>query len=145
MIEGNEEQEDSALSRFANGNGETQVKVKETDTIIFSADPIPGYEKQVHILINKLTLKGATVVYSDINDELHVSGHGSQNDLMLMLGLTRPKYIIPIGGEPRHVKQYQLIANKMGYKNSQIFSPKEREAVEFDAFKNAKIVKIPTR
>jgi len=145
IIAGSQAQEDSALSRFANGDGETQVKVKETDTIIFSADPIPGYEKQVHILINKLTLKGATVVYSDINDELHVSGHGSQNDLMLMLGLTRPKYIIPIGGEPRHVKQYQLIANKMGYKNSQIFSPKEREAVEFDAFKNAKIVKIPTR
>lgn len=136
IIAGSQAQEDSALSRFAAGENEIQVKL--TDTIVFSADPIPGYEKQVHTLINKLTIKGATVVYSEINDALHVSGHGSQNDLMLMLGLTRPKYIIPIGGEARQVKQYQLLANKMGYQNDRIFQATEGEYVEFDSSGSAR-------
>jgi ribonuclease J len=95
----------------------------------------------VHTLINKLTRLGADVVYSDINDELHVSGHGAQNDLMLMIGLTRPKYMIPIGGEPRHAKQYSLLAEKMGYSPDNLFMPDEKDAVEFTADGSARIVR----
>lgn len=130
VVAGSQAQEDSALYRLADG-AHKDVSIRVDDTIIFSADPIPGYEEQVHKLVDKLTLLGANVVYSDINDELHVSGHGSQNDLTLMIGLTRPKYIIPIGGEPRHVRQYAVLASKMGYMDKQILKPFEKDAVEF--------------
>ncbi|MBI4130742.1 ribonuclease J [Candidatus Roizmanbacteria bacterium] len=132
IVAGSQGQEDSALSRLADENNK-DISIRPHDTIIFSADPIPGYEQQVHQLINKLTILGAEVVYSDINDELHVSGHGAQNDLMLMMGLTCPQYIIPIGGEPRHVRQYGVLAQKMGYQEDQILAPLEKDAVEFTA------------
>lgn len=130
IIAGSQAQEDSALYRLTEGTNK-DVVIQPGDTIVFSADPIPGYEDQVHRLIDKLTLLGANVAYSDIDDDLHVSGHGSQHDLMLMMGLTRPKYIIPMGGEPRHVRQYARLAYKMGYKENQILKPFEKDAVEF--------------
>jgi ribonuclease J len=130
IVAGSQAQEDSALSRLAGGEHK-DVMIRPNDTIVFSADPIPGYEDQVHRLIDKLTLLKANVAYSDIDDDLHVSGHGSQNDLMLMMGLTKPQYIIPMGGEPRHVRQYARLAYKMGYKERQILQPFEKDAVEF--------------
>jgi len=132
IVAGSQAQEDSALSRIAEKTHK-EARLLKNDTVIFSSDPIPGYEDQVHNLINKLTMFGVRVVYSDIYDDLHVSGHGSQNDLMLMIGLTRPKFIIPIGGEPRHVRQYALLAGKMGYRENQILMPQEMDAVEFSA------------
>ena len=140
IVAGSQAQEDSALSRLAN-NEHKDVRIHPHDTIIFSADPIPGYEQQVHKLVNKLTKLGAHVVYSDINDELHVSGHGAQNDLMLMMGLTHPRFIIPIGGEARQVRQYFLLAEKMGYRENQLFAPEEKDAVEFTSDKRATLVK----
>ena len=140
IVAGSQAQEDSALSRLAN-NEHKDVRIHPHDTIIFSADPIPGYEQQVHKLVNKLTKLGAHVVYSDINDELHVSGHGAQNDLMLMMGLTHPRFIIPIGGEARQVRQYFLLAEKMGYREHQLFAPEEKDAVEFTSDKRATLVK----
>jgi ribonuclease J len=130
IIAGSQAQEDSALYRLTEGTNK-DVTIQPNDTIVFSADPIPGYEDQVHRLIDKLTLLGANVAYSDVDSDLHVSGHGSQYDLMLMMGLTRPKYIIPMGGEPRHVRQYAKLAYKMGYKENQILQPFEKDAVEF--------------
>jgi len=140
IIAGSQAQEDSALYRLTEGTNK-DVTIQPNDTIVFSADPIPGYEDQVHRLIDKLTLLGANVAYSDIDDDLHVSGHGSQYDLMLMMGLTRPKYIIPMGGEPRHVRQYARLAYKMGYKENQILQPFEKDAVEFTTDGVVKIVK----
>jgi ribonuclease J len=137
---GSQAQEDSSLSRIADNN-HREVSLSPHDMVIFSADPIPGYEKQVHNLINKLTKIGVDVVYSDINDELHVSGHGASHDLMLMMGLTRPKYIIPIGGEPRQVQQYSVLAEKMGYADDKIFRPEEKDAIEFTPDGKATIVK----
>ncbi len=130
IVAGSQGQEESALNRLAEGNHK-DVAIKPNDTIIFSADPIPGYEDQVHRLIDKLTLIKTNVAYSDIDDDLHVSGHGSQYDLMLMMGLTRPKFIIPMGGEARHVRQYARLAYKMGYKEHHILQPFEKDAVEF--------------
>lgn len=137
---GSQGQEDSALSRLAN-NKNRLVKIKSDDVVVFSSDPIPGYEKQVHDLIDRLTLLGAQVVYSEINDELHVSGHGAQNDLMLMIALTKPRYLIPIGGAPRHVRQYSLLAQKVGYDKRAILTPQEGEAVEFDAKGNIRLLR----
>src|SRR3990167_1593911 len=140
VIAGSQAQEDSALSRLANDELH-DIAIRQHDTVIFSADPIPGYEQQVHDLVNRLTRRGADVIYADINDELHVSGHGAQQDLMLMLGLTRPQHIIPIGGEPRQVRQYMLLAEKMGYPNERVFQPQEKDAIEFTPDGKAKLLK----
>src|SRR3989344_1088285 len=137
---GSQAQEDSALSRIAD-NAHKDISLAPHDMVIFSADPIPGYERQVHKLVNKMTKLGADVVYSDINDELHVSGHGASQDLMLMMGLTRPKYIVPIGGESRQVRQYFLLAEKMGYSDDTLFAPEEKDAIEFTRDGKARIVK----
>jgi ribonuclease J len=139
IIAGSQAQEESALFRLANDQFH-DIDIKSHDMIIFSSDPIPGYEVQVSKLINMLTTKGAEVIYSDIHDELHVSGHGAQSDLMLMIGLTRPNYLIPIGGESRHMRQYGLLAEKMGYAEDKIMMPAEKEAIEFDSNGNASVV-----
>lgn len=139
IVAGSQAQEDSALTRLIDDKNE--IKLKPNDRVVFSADPIPGYERQVHNLIDRMTLKGARVIYNDINDALHVSGHGSQNDLMLMIGLTRPKLLLPIGGSPRHVKQYSLIAQKMGFQENQILTPQENDAMEFDSFGSPRLLK----
>jgi ribonuclease J len=132
IVAGSQAQDDSALSKIVYGNSRF-VALKHNDIIVFSQDPIPGYEKQVHNLINSISERGVQVVYSDINDELHVSGHGAAYDLMLMIGLSKPDYLIPIGGEARHVRQYFQIAGKMGYKENQCFAPSEGYAVEFSS------------
>lgn len=132
IVTGSQAQPNSALTRIAEGVHKF-ASVGPGDVVVFSADPIPGYENAVHNLIDVLTQAGAKVSYSEIIDELHVSGHGSENDLALMLGLTRPKHILPIGGTFRQMKHYSYLAQKMGYKESAIMLPPEGTVMEFDA------------
>jgi ribonuclease J len=138
IVTGSQAQPNSALSRIAEGQHK-YVSINEGDTVVFSADPIPGYENSVHNLIDVLTMAGAKVAYSEIIDELHVSGHGAANDLSLMIGLTNPKYILPIGGTFRQMKHYSLLAKRMGYKKNQIILPVDGDVIEFDANHNQKI------
>jgi ribonuclease J len=109
IVAGSQGQYGSALSKLANKMNK-YVKIKPGDRVIISSDPIPGNENEVYALIEELTLQGADVVYSDIQDELHASGHGSREDLKLMMRLTNPKYFIPIGGTIRHQQQYRKLA-----------------------------------
>ncbi len=139
IVTGSQAQPLSALSRIAEGIHKF-VSIAPGDSVIFSADPIPGYENAVHGLIDILTVQGAKVAYSEIMDELHVSGHGAANDLALMIGLTQPKYILPIGGTFRQMKHYTELAQKMGYKENQMIMPKDGEIIQFDGFGNKKIV-----
>jgi ribonuclease J len=138
IVTGSQAQPNSALSRIAEGQHKF-VSINEGDVVVFSADPIPGYENSVHNLIDILTASGASVSYSDIVDQLHVSGHGAANDLALMIGLTSPKYIIPIGGTFRQMKHYATLAQKMGYKENQVILPSNGNIIEFDGSRNAKI------
>ena len=102
IVAGSQGQPESALSRIANDSHKF-VRIEEGDTVVFSADPIPGNEHNVGNLIEQLYRKGARVSYSDIMEDLHVSGHGSQGDLMLMLSAVGPRYIMPMGGTYRHM------------------------------------------
>src|SRR3990167_6388608 len=97
---GSQGQFGSALSKLAN-NRNPNVKIKPGDKVVFSSDPIPGSENEVYALIEELSLMGADVVYSDIQDQLHASGHGNQEDLKFLVRFTDPKYFIPIGGTVR--------------------------------------------
>ena len=130
IVAGSQGQPESALSRIANETHKF-VRISEGDTVVFSADPIPGNEHNVSTLIEQLYRKGARVSYSDIMEDLHVSGHGSQGDLMLMLAAVGPRYIMPIGGTYRHMMQYRRLAVDVGYNKRDVLIPEEGEVIEF--------------
>lgn len=132
IVTGSQAQPNSALSRMAE-DVHKFANISSGDVVVFSADPIPGYENAVHNLIDVLTANGAIVSYSEVVDELHVSGHGAENDLALMIGLTKPKFLFPIGGTFRQMKHYGELAKKMGYKEHNVILPMDGNVLEFDA------------
>jgi ribonuclease J len=144
LVAGSQGQENSAMTRMAEGSNKF-VSVKDGDTVVFSADPIPGNENAVNELIDALSRKGVYVIYSDINDSFHVSGHGAANDLMLMMQLTNSKFLLPIGGTYKQMIQYRKLAENMGYKRGDVFLVQDGDVLEFTK-ESAKIVsKIPIR
>lgn len=108
----------SALSRMASGDHKA-IQIKSGDTVILSSSPIPGNEKTISNILNKLFEKGAKVIYSDIAD-IHVSGHACEEELKLMHSLIKPKYFVPVHGEYRHLRQHSLIAQDMGMSKDNI-------------------------
>ena len=129
LVAGSQAQTGSALERMALGDHH-DTAILPGDKVVFSSDYIPGNETAVQSLIDTLSHLGATVIYSNITDDLHVSGHGSRQDLLLMLSLTRPKYAIPIGGTYRHMVQYSLLAQSAGYTPGQILLPGYNQTVQ---------------
>ena len=109
----------SALTRMAN-NDHRQVTITPEDLIIISATPIPGNEKLVGNVVNELMKLGADVVYEKMYD-VHVSGHACQEELKMMISLTRPKYFVPIHGEYKHLKKHAFLARQMGIPEENIF------------------------
>jgi len=128
LATGSQGQPNSALSRMA--NHDHKIKISEGDMVVFSQDPIPGSEANVDALIDSLIRSGADVFYSGILDDLHVSGHEAAEGLKLMLALTKPKYVYPIGGTIRHLKRYRELAMSMNYKDEQILIPDEGDMIE---------------
>lgn len=108
----------SALSRMAYSD-HRKVEITQNDRIIISATPIPGNEKSVSDMINELFKFGAEVVYKSLVD-VHVSGHACQEELKMILALTKPKHFIPVHGEHRHLMLHAKLAEDMGIKNTHI-------------------------
>lgn len=102
----------SALTRMAMGE-HRKVSVTPNDFIIISASPIPGNEKLVGRVINELMKQGAEVIYEK-SFEIHVSGHACQDELKLMIGLTRPKFFLPVHGEYKHLRKHAQLGISMG-------------------------------
>ncbi len=113
----------SALNKMAEGN-HRQVKVGHGDTIIISGGTIPGNEEDVSRMINKLFERGANVVYGAMAT-VHVSGHGSQEDMRAMLETVNPRYLIPVHGEPRHLYLHRQLAREAGILPERVFILKE--------------------
>lgn len=109
----------SALSRIASGEHRA-VKLKPGDMVIFSSTPIPGNEKTVFNVVNKLFEKGAEVIYSDVAD-IHVSGHAQKEDLKLLHSLIKPEYFMPVHGEYRHLQEHANLAESLGMPKENIF------------------------
>lgn len=118
----------SALTRMANDEHRA-ITIKEDDIIILSSTPVPGNERMVSNVINKLIQKGAQVIYSDIADT-HVSGHACQDELKLMHALIRPKYFMPVHGEYRHLRAAADIAIDMGKDEDDIFILENGDCLE---------------
>ena len=102
----------SALTRMASGEF-NKVTVGENDTIIISANPIPGNEKMIYRVINNLYKKGARVVYESL-EKIHVSGHACQEEHKILHSLLKPKFFIPVHGEYRHLKRHAQLAQALG-------------------------------
>ena len=102
----------SALTRMAAGDF-NKVTIGPNDTIIISANPIPGNERMVYRVINNLYKKGANVVYESL-EKIHVSGHACQEEHKILHNLLDPKFFIPVHGEYRHLKRHALLAEELG-------------------------------
>jgi ribonuclease J len=109
----------SALSRMAMDEHK-HIKIEEGDTVIISATAIPGNENLVMRTINRLFKRGAKVVYEP-EMEVHASGHGSQEDIRLLLNLIKPKFMIPVHGEERHYAKFVELVTSLGYARENIF------------------------
>lgn len=118
----------SALSRIASGDHK-QISIKPDDKIVISASAIPGNEKSVIRVVNELLKKGADVIYGDMQD-IHVSGHARQEELKLMLALTKPKFFIPVHGEFMHLSAHRDLALSMGMDKRNIFVMNQGEVLE---------------
>lgn len=120
----------SALSRMSSGD-HRQVTITPNDFIIISANPIPGNEKLVTKVVNELMKQGAEVIYESMY-EVHVSGHACQEELKMMISLTKPKFFVPIHGEYKHMKKHVQLATGMGIPEENTFIADLGDVLETD-------------
>jgi len=144
IVAGSQGQYGSALSKLANKQNEN-VKMKPGDKVVISSDPIPGNENEVYALVEELSLQGVHVVYSDIADQLHASGHGNQEDLKLLMRFTNPAYFIPIGGTIRHQQEYRSLAGTLGFDENKVVLLNEGETMVFQKGKAERGTDINTK
>lgn len=128
----------SALTRMAN-DVHRAVKLKAGDTVVFSSSPIPGNQKAVTNVVNKLYEKKVNVFLSDFVD-VHVSGHACKEELKLMHTLLHPRFFIPAHGEYRHLFEHSKLAESLGMNSGHIFIMNNGDAFELRG-KQAKVVK----
>ncbi len=122
----------AALSRLSTGNYRDMV-IYPGDTVILAASPIPGNEKDVSRIIDNLFQLGAKVIYgSGSTTGMHVSGHGYQEDLKLMLTLMKPTYFVPIHGEYRMLHHHRLLAESVGVEKGNTFIIKNGDVVDVE-------------
>lgn len=134
---GSQGQETSSLVRMSRGEHK-HVKIQPKDTIILSSSPIPGNERAVTNLMNELYSQGAHVIYNKMFD-VHTSGHGYREELKLMLGLTRPRYFMPIHGERYMLVHHAELARSMGWDDRSLFVIDNGTVIEFDATGAARV------
>ncbi len=133
IIAGTQGEPLSSMSRAAVGK-HRQAVIEEGDTVVLSARLIPGNEKAIFRMIDHVYQRGAEVVYGEMNPPLHVSGHGRQEELKLVLNLVRPKYFVPIHGEYRQLSAHLRLAQHLrsfGLENS--FLLQSGDVLEIDS------------
>ena len=128
MCTGSQGEPLSALARMATGEHKT-LQIQEGDTVIISATPVPGNEKAVTEIINTLAKIGADV-YDKSRGLVHVSGHASQEELKMLMALTRPKHFMPVHGEATHLRAHARLAQDMGIDEKNIFILDNGESLE---------------
>lgn len=131
----------SALHRMANGENPA-LSVGSNDTIIISASPIPGNERDVYGVINKLYHLGADVVYERL-ENIHVSGHACREEHKIMHTLLKPKFFIPVHGEYRHLVKHSQLAQSLGMNERNIFLPDLGNCVEITSKSMRKLADVP--
>lgn len=124
-------QQGSALDRVSR-NEHSNISLEPGSVVIFSADPNPpGVGADVAKLMDNLSLAGAEVIYSKIQENLHVSGHGTRGDLTTIAGMVKPKYYIPIGGTITTMRAYSNMVQELGVEENRILEQREGESTVF--------------
>ena len=132
----------SAVARMAVGEHK-QIEILPGDTVIFSARVIPGNEKSIARTVNHLFRRGAQVITEDVFPGVHVSGHPSQEELKLMLNLTRPRFFVPIHGEYRHLHSHAQLARRVGIPVERVFLLENGEVLQVTATWGKVVHKVP--
>jgi ribonuclease J len=143
LTTGSQGEPTSVLSRMAAGE-HPLVKVQPTDTVIYSASPIPGNEETVAHSIDNLFRRGANVIYRAINDKIHVSGHASKEELRQMIDLLRPRYTVPLHGEFRMLVLYRELAMDCGLPFSNVLITENGDVVEFEEGEGRVASQVPS-
>jgi ribonuclease J len=138
---GSQGEPNSALALMATGDHK-YVQVEPGDLVILSSRVIPGHERTVGRVINGLYRRGAEVLYDD-NAFVHVSGHASQEDLKLMLNLTRPRYFVPVHGEYRHLLAHARVAAAVGLGPDRVFVLEDGMGLELTASEVRAVGRFP--
>ncbi len=138
MTTGAQGEPTSALVRMARGTHQ-QVHIEPGDTVIISSNPIPGNEAVVGQTIDGLFRLGANVLYSR-TDQVHVRGHAGQEDLKLMMRLTKPRYFVPVQGDFRHLVHHTRLAKSVGIPEDDIFLMTDGDVLEINDTGDAQIV-----
>ncbi len=121
----------SGLWRIANEDHK-DIRIKDGATVIFSGDPSPpGVKNNVDSVVSRLTQMGADVHYYEIQENLYVSGHGSQGDLLMLAAMVNPKYFIPIGGDPAHARSYSRLVSRLKVEPQRVFELDAGQSLEF--------------
>jgi len=141
MATGTQGEPSAVLGRMSVGKHPI-ISVKPGDTIIMSAHPIPGNEEYIHRIINRLFQKGADVLYDPVA-KVHVSGHASQEEQKLLIGLLRPRYFIPIHGELRMLKAHARLAYDLGFSPEQVFVVENGTPIEFVEGQARQLSRVP--
>lgn len=136
LTTGSQGEEMSALARMARGEHKT-IQIKQGDTVVVSASPIPGNERSVVEVLDNLTRQGADVIYNKILD-VHSSGHAQQEELKMMFGLVKPKYFIPIHGEHHMLVAHSKLAQSVGIPADNCFVMDNGSVLEIRADGSAK-------
>lgn len=130
----------TVLNRMAKG-AHKQIKIEADDTVIISATPVPGNELHFSKTVDLLYRAGANVVFGQ--KQIHVSGHGSQEELKLMLNIMKPKYFMPVNGEFKMQKAHAKLAVSAGIDEENIFLVEKGDVVEFSEHKAKSVSKVP--
>ncbi|MEQ9553461.1 MAG: ribonuclease J [Coleofasciculus sp. G3-WIS-01] len=132
----------AALTRISKGE-HRKLKIQEGDTVVFSANPIPGNTIAVVNTIDRLMMQGANVIYGR-HQGIHVSGHGAQEDHKLILALTRPKFFMPVHGEHRMLIQHGKMGQSMGIPAENIVITNNGDVVELTEDSISVVGQVPS-
>ncbi|MEW6264344.1 MAG: ribonuclease J [Thermodesulfobacteriota bacterium] len=130
----------SALTRMAYGDHK-HIQIRKGDTVILSSRFIPGHERAITGIINNLYRRGAHVIYETVS-EVHVSGHAYQEELKLMINITRPRFFLPIHGEYRHLIKHAELAQEIGVPEENVILAEDGDRLRFDASGGRKIERV---
>ena len=132
LTTGSQGEPTSVLARIAAGD-HPQIHVDERDTVVIAANPVPGNEETVARTIDNLFRRGAKVIYGAVSEGVHVSGHGSRDELREMLNAVQPRFVVPMHGEYRHMVLYQALAAEAGISPDRVLLPEVGQVLEFSA------------
>lgn len=131
MATGSQGEPYSVMGRLARGTNKLFELIPD-DTIVLSSHAIPGNEEAVYKTINWLFRRGANVVYEPLAGGVHVSGHANQDEMKLMLNMVNPKFLIPMHGELRHLKQHAILAEESGFPADRVLVIENGQIIEFE-------------